>query len=253
MSRLPKYLLSGTMLALAAVLVACGASNASTAAGDAANPQGGNGAPNTQPLALAPEMLVGTFKLEGTANAVDAATATALLPLWQTYKELASNSSASQTEMDSLTDQIKSTMTPSQVDAITAMKLTQQDLFALMQAQGIANFRGSTTGTPRARTGNSGGPGGPEGPGGPPGGGFIGGNGGTNGQGINPQQLATFQAGRANRGPSTRVPSALLDALIKLLQQKAGIVVTPNASEAPPPGPMDTPAMTNTPAAPASS
>jgi hypothetical protein len=95
-----------------------------------------------------------------------------------------------------------------------------QDVFATMQELGIAPAnRVNPSGTPRPNGGP--GPGGnfQPGPNGVPAGGGPGGN---NGQNISPEQIATFQARRAQGGgePFNRVSPELFDALIKLLQGK---------------------------------
>ena len=213
-----------TLILFTLTLTACGASSAQ-AANPTRNTNGNNGfSGNTTPLPLAMEILVGTFKLEGTANAVTADEAAKLLPLWQVYKDLSASSSAAQQEIDGLAGQIQSTMTPEQVQAITDMKLTRRDIFQTMQTLGIASTGGPTaSGTPRPGGGGGGfgGGGGGFGGGGGGGGGVPGGGGGQN---LTPQQLATLQARRAQNGGSSgqfnRIPPALYDALIKLLQSK---------------------------------
>jgi len=168
-----KHLIT-TLILFTLILTACGASSAQ-AANPTRNTNGNNGSSgNTTPLPLAMEMLVGTFKLEGTANAVTADEAAKLLPLWQVYKDLSSSSSAAQQEIDGLAGQIQSTMTPEQVQAITDMKLTRRDIFQTMQTLGIASTGGPTaSGTPRPGGGGGGFGGG--------GGGFGGGGGGGGG------------------------------------------------------------------------
>jgi hypothetical protein len=203
-----------TILILFAItLTACGASTSST-------PTDSNGnSSNTAPLPLAMQLVVGTFKLEGTDNAVTAEQAAQLLPLWQVYKDLSASSSAAQEEVDALAEQIQGTMTPQQVQAITDLKLTRRDIFQTMQDLGVASEnRPNASGTPR--------------PGGGQGGNFQGGGngvpgGGTgfnnNGQNLSPQQIATFQARRSQNGGNgqfNRIPPALFDALVKLLQGK---------------------------------
>ncbi len=131
-----------------------------------------NSGNNTTPLPLATQLLIGTFKLEGTPNAVTVEEAAKLLPLWQVYKDLSSSTSAAPQEVDALASQIQSTMTPEQTQAITDMKLTRRDMFDVMQKLGLAT---GFSGTPRAngtpRAGGGGFPGGG-------GGGFPGGGGG---------------------------------------------------------------------------
>jgi hypothetical protein len=220
------------LILFALTLTACGATNAQAvnpagnASSNGTSTGGGNGNSfNTAPLPLAMKLVVGTFKLEGTANAVTADQAAQLLPLWQVYKDLSVSTSAAQEEIDALADQIQGTMTPEQVQAITDMNLTRREIFQTMQDLGIeSGNRPNASGTPRPNSGQGGsfqggGPGG-----GPPGGGPGGGQGFNNGQNLSPQQIATFQARRTQNGGGNgqlnRIPPALFDALIKLLQSK---------------------------------
>ena len=199
------------LLPLLLILTACGASSNSTQTSS-------TGSFGSGPLPLAMSMAIGTFKLEGTENAVSADQAAQLITLWQVYKDLSSSSSAAQEEIDGLASQIQGVMTPKQLQAITDMKLTRKDIFQTMQELGITTGRPNASGTPRP-----GGQGGGNffggGNGGPPGGG----QGGFNTGNLSPQQIATFQARRAQNGGSgqfNRIPPALFDALIKLLQSK---------------------------------
>ena len=195
------------------ILAACGAASSTPT-----NSNGNSG--NTTPLPLAMELVVGTFKLEGTDNAVTAGQAAQLIPLWQVYKDLSASSSAAQQEVDALAQQIQGTMTPQQIQAITDLKLTRRDIFQTMQDLGIESTnRPNASGTPRPGGGQGGNFQG--GGNGVPGGGGQGFN--NNGQNLSPQQIATFQARRSQNGGSgqfNRVPPALFDALIKLLQSK---------------------------------
>jgi hypothetical protein len=197
-----------TILLITLILTACGASNAT-----ATDSNGNFG--TAAPLPLAMQLVVGTFKLEGTDNAVTADQAAKLLPLWQVYKDLSASTSAAQEEVDALAEQIQETMTPEQVQAITDMKLTRREIFQTMQDLGIASAnRPNASGTPRPGGGGNG-----FGGGGGPGGG----QGFNNGQNLSAQQIATFQARRAQNGGSgqfNRIPPALYDALINLLQSK---------------------------------
>ena len=240
--------LTAVIAVLVIVLVACGAkSGTSTAQTGESGTPAANGTPGarnlTRPLPLAEQLLVGTIKLQGTSNALDAKTAAALVPLWQAYAQLTSSNTAAQAEVDAVIGQIQSTMSPQQVQAITAMKLTQQDLFTTMSTMGLTNGFGANgtpgfSGTPRARTGTGGGGGGGGGgffpgggdAGGPPGAGGAGGFGGGGGAGgaggaggtttrptANPTQVA-LRAQFANR-----IPTALMNALISYLQKTAGV------------------------------
>jgi hypothetical protein len=228
--------LAAVILVLAIVLVACGAkSSATTTTGGTIGGSGAvaaNGTPGarnlTQPLPLAESLLIGTIKLQGTSNAVDAKTAAALVPLWQAYAQLTSSNTAAQAEIDAVVTQIQQTMTPAQVQAITAMKLTRQDMTTTMSSLGLTN--GGANGTPgfsfTPRPGGAGG--GTRGGGGGGffaggGGGFpaggAGGAGGTTGA-ARPTENATQVALRAQY--ANRIPTPLMNALITLLQKTAG-------------------------------
>ena len=250
-----KILFSLTLVSLAIVLalVACagkvattsptpaGASSGSGSTGGSFSgtpvPGGGGGGGTTQPLPLIGQLLVGTFKLEGTSNAVDANEAASLIPLWQAYAQLTSSNTAAQAEIDAVVSQIQTTMTPQQTQAIAALKLTRRDEFTVMSTLGLASFGANGTpgfrGTPRS--GGTGGGGGFGGGGfgggggggfGGGGGGFGGGAGGAGGTGgasatRSPSQIATLQALRAQS--ANRIPTPLMNALISLLQKKAGL------------------------------
>ncbi len=241
--------LAAVILVLAIVLVACGAklSKTTTTSGTAGGTTGGsggysaNGTPGarnlTQPLPLAELLLIGTFKLQGTSNAINATQAAALVPLWQAYAQLTSSNTAAQAEIDAVVSQIQQTMTPAQVQAITALKLTRQDLYTEMSSLGLTNGGASGTPgfsfTPRAGGGTTGGARGGAGGGGGGGGGFFAGGGGggfAGGGGVpgaggttgttRPTPNATQQALRAQY--ANRIPTPLMNALIALLQKTSG-------------------------------
>ncbi len=217
--------LTAVIFVLAIVLVACGAkSSSTTTTGGTTGGVSANGTPGaailTQPLPLAESLLIGTFKLQGTSNAINATQAAALVPLWQAYAQLTSSNTAAQAEIDAVVSQIQQTMTPAQAQAITALKLTRQDLYTEMSSLGLTNGGASGTpgftGTPRAGAGGGGGgffPGGG-------GGGGIPGAGGTTGTTARPTPNATTIALQAQY--ANRIPTTLLNALIALLQKTAG-------------------------------
>lgn len=212
---------------LALTLTACGSASNSTEA--AASSQ-----TDSSPQALSGPslLLIGALKLDGTDQAVTAAQAKELIPLWQVYQSLAESDTAAQVEIDALVKQIEETMTDAQIKAINDMGLTPQDMFALMQEMGLGmgNGQSSNSGNDSNFTPGQGmGPGGGTPPdmggggGAPP---DMGGGGGVpgqapDGQSISPEQIATAQAARG-AGGFNRVPSALLDALIEYLQKVAG-------------------------------
>lgn len=189
-------------------------------------------------LPVESQLLLGTLKLEGTADAVTPAQAAELLPMWQMMKLLDSSDTSAPQEKAGLTAQIEETMTEAQLQAIAAMKLTQSELFAYMQQAGLGQAP-RQSGTQSASGSNGGGfvvgvdGGGPPagfepGAGGFPGGdassgGFGGGSGatgGTSGQGLSSGQIATLRAQRSSSGNGSAGTSALLNALITMLEKK---------------------------------
>ncbi|HTX93248.1 MAG TPA: hypothetical protein VMC09_18680 [Anaerolineales bacterium] len=184
---------------------------------------------SSAPLSSEVELLVGTFKLEGTDQAVTADQAKQLLPLWQTLQSLSTSNTAASEEIDAVVDQIKGTMTAAQMDKITAMKLTQQDMMSLMGQAGLSPNGASSTTTPMQlgglpNSGNSsqGGPGGAGGPpaGGAPSGGFPSNGGSDPGFGGGPNSASGTPQAFPSNGMANRVPAPLLNALIELLQKK---------------------------------
>lgn len=100
----------------------------------------------TRLRALTPEarLALGTLKLEGTPEAVDAAMATKLLPLWQLLAQLNGSTSAAPQEVSAVLDEIRATMSPDQITAIDKMQLTSADVFAVLQQERQANGTSST-------------------------------------------------------------------------------------------------------------
>lgn len=181
------------------------------------------------------QLMIGTLKLEETDNAVDAALAAELLPLWKAYRTLGQSDTASEIETDALFEQILETMSGEQLNAIAAMELTGQDMASVMQAQGLGGGAQGRFGdmspeqiaTMQAQRaaggGQRGGGGGFPGGGGPPGGGFPGGGMGGGmggGQSPNPEQIATLRAQRGGTG-GFAMQGPLFDALVKFLESKA--------------------------------
>jgi hypothetical protein len=209
-----------TLLIFALTLTAC---SGTASASQASSTQ------ESAALPTATELIVGTLKLEGTDQAVTADQAKELLMLWQVYQELSNNDTAAQAEFDGLIDQIQGTMTAAQIQAITAMKLTQSDVFALMQEKGISV--GQPQQSSNSSTQSSGGFAPPAGgmAGGPPDAGMAGGappDSGIAGMGSIGSTTSTGQTQGTGAGAGIRnsagASSALVDALIQVLEQKAG-------------------------------
>jgi len=173
-------------------------------------------------LPVATQLIIGTFKLDDTDQAVTTEQAKELLPLWQVYQDLLTSDTAAQEEIDALVEQIQETMTQEKMQAITDMNLTQQDVMSALQDQGMGISQRSNTGNGDGSTSSQGGGGfgPPDGfvPGSAPG---EGGGFGAQGQNLSPDQIATAQASR-QESSGNFIPTALIDALIESLLEKAG-------------------------------
>ncbi len=217
-------------LALCASLAACASPAASAQnaqsvqqSGQTAGQQGTPGAPNMANQPIEGKLAVGLLKLEGTDQAVTAAQAKTLLPLWKALKSLSSSSTASSDEISALYTQIQEALSTDQLAAIKALNLSPSDTQALMQQYNVQMQQMPTQRATRSASnsqggGGFGGPGGgaggppPDG-GGMPGGGMPGGQGGSQ---------STPVAGMANR-PQMGGGMGLIfvDPLIKLLETRA--------------------------------
>ena len=221
------------------VLTACGAgSPASSGFGGGGTSNSGfrlSGNRNT-PLTSEAKLALGTIKLEGTAQAVDAKMAAKLIPLWQLMDQLKTSSSSAPQEVSAVEDQIKSTMAPDQLNTINGMKLTQADIFTAFQAQAQTGGSGAATaagagGTNRGNRAGGGGfvfaGGGPPGGGGFGGGGF--GGGGFGGGGARPNgaggtgstlQTSSLTAAEAAQARENATSALVINQLVKLLETK---------------------------------
>lgn len=184
MNKLYSFLTQGVLVALAILLAACGsavpAAQAQTLDTTYENA-----------LAARSQLLLGTIRLEESGGpALSKAQVAKLLPLWRASKSLTASGTGSQAEQDAITNQILGVMTPEQIQAIRAMRLTQSEMQAFNQSIG------ATSGT---RSGSI--------PGGVPG----------QGQSLSPAERATRQAQQGGTSGNT----AALDYLVKILERKA--------------------------------
>jgi hypothetical protein len=186
------------------------------------------------------QLILGTLLLEDTDHALTTEQAAVLLPMWQMMKELESSDTAATQEKGGLIEQIQETMTSEQIRAIADMKLTQKELFAYMQKAGLMQ-RPQQSGTQAASgstSGNFPGNGGGAPPAGFEGGGRSisseggGGPSGGTGSNLTSEQIATMQARRASGGSGGNT-SALLDALLQLLETKQGKTQPPTPIPSP--------------------
>ena len=88
------------------------------------------------------QLLIGTFRLEETPLAVTPQQAAELLPLWQMLRAVAASGGASQSETDAVVSQIQHAMSAEQLQAIRDMRLTYEDMQALMKSQGMTAPQG---------------------------------------------------------------------------------------------------------------
>jgi hypothetical protein len=173
-------------------------------------------------LPAAAELALGTFKLEGTGRAMTAAQAAELLPLWQVYQSLTASDTAAQEEIDALVEQIQGTMTSGQVEAIEAMNLSQSDMTALMVDENI--LESAPPQSASSNSSSSAAQGGPDG--GMPSADMSAGDPLMTG-GMQPVSSSTTSSNSASGDGApamtgTGVPSALLSALIQLLESRVG-------------------------------
>lgn len=185
------------------------------------------GSPTAGELPATTQLILGTLKLEETENAVTAEQAAELLTLWQTLQVLSESDTAAQQETEALITQIQETMTGEQMQAITDMDLSREDMMTVMQEQGLGMGVNPQNSTSQSGSSSSGG-----GFTGPAGGmpppderGFQGGGpgmvAGGQGQTLSADQIATAQAAR-QAGGGNMIPAPLLNALIEFLKEKAG-------------------------------
>lgn len=119
-------------------------------------------------LPVSTQLALGTMKLEGTGNAVTPEQAGALLPLWQAIQ---GGTLKGDGEMNAVLGQIEEKMTSEQLVAIAAMQLTQEEMGAWAESQGLrmgvppeggaakggqSTEEGAPAGNPMGRGGNRG-------------------------------------------------------------------------------------------------
>ena len=208
-----KKLFFSTMMILAVALTACTASAAGTPISS-----------TSSELPIETQLAVGTLKLTGTDQDVTVDQAKELVVYWQVYKDLSQSETAAQAELDGLTAQIQETMTDDQMQAITDLNITQQDVFTSMQGVTVAsnNSSASTVSLPSGSASGGGMP-----AGGPP----SDGGGAPLDAGEMPADMGgaaqvsgntQSQSSQASSGSTVvaEVPAALVEAVIQALQQK---------------------------------
>jgi len=165
------------------------------------------GAPSATELPTQTKLILGIVKLDETENAVTAEQAKELLPMFHVLQGLNESDTAAQEEIDGLTNQIQETLTDAQAQAIDGMSLSMRDMFSIAQSEGNS---GNTNSSGTTSTSGGGGMDGPPDMGGMPGGGFPGGGGTT----------TSSSDDQTSKSAMTGTPTALFDAVIKLLEKK---------------------------------
>jgi hypothetical protein len=186
------------------------------------------------------QLILGTLKLETTNLAVDADQASELVPLWKALRSLSNSDTAAEAEIEALINQIQDAMTTEQIEAIAALEFAQEDMRTIIQELGLefgppegfegfeggdfqfppGGFGGGQGGQFRGggQFGEGGAPGGGGGPFGGGGGAFQGGDGN-----FDPEAAATARAEAGFERFGGRAGSFLLEPLIELLEQRAGL------------------------------
>ena len=180
-------------------MTACSAANGLQAASASSD--------DTVPLEA--RLAIGTLQLKDTEQAVTHDQAGELLVMWQVYRELSTTDTAAQAEFDAVIAQVQETMTDGQLQAITKMKLTQQNVSEVVQAQKITS---SSSNSSNANSVPSNG-------GMPASGGPQGSMGGILSNTSTGQSQSTGTG--SGIGGTAGVPTALVDTLIQYLEQVA--------------------------------
>jgi len=77
---------------------------------------------------LRSQLAYGLIKLGGSSNAITSEQAKTLIPLWQAMLTLSGDETTASEELTAVQDQITQTLTPAQIQAIGAMKITNAEL-----------------------------------------------------------------------------------------------------------------------------
>lgn len=91
----------------------------------------------TDAASLRNQLAFGIIQLDGTANAVSPEQAKTLVPFWQAVITLSGDTTTASEELTAVQDQIVTTLTPEQLQAIAAMNLTNADLSSFYAEYGV--------------------------------------------------------------------------------------------------------------------
>lgn len=204
---------------------------------DATRPSGAGGLNEgyADALPVVSQLIAGSMMLEKAGLAIDKDEAGKLLPLWQAYQSLNANAATAPAELEAIVKQIQRTMTPEQIGAIAAMKLTSESVGQAMRDGEFGAFRGGFGGGRQGQAGSRAAQGGDFPGGGPGQGGAVlplgpGGPEGFPGVGPGVADPQAVQTAVARRGAGNGRPAGdflvrgLAMALITDLQVRSGAV-----------------------------
>lgn len=87
-------------------------------------------------LSITAQLALGSLQLEDTDSAIDETQAAELLPLWQAYQSLSTSDKTADAEISAIVKQLQGAMSADQIEAISAMQLTNEDANTWMQEAG---------------------------------------------------------------------------------------------------------------------
>jgi hypothetical protein len=216
-----KNLTAVIILLAVLILSACSATTASPTASAAAG-SGSLTSSYQDALSANLQLALGTLKLEEGSNAVDSATASVLLPLWKAVRSLSASDTTSALELQAVFTQIEESMSASQVQAIAAMQLTSSDLAQEMATLApVSDTKSASSSTPANTNASAGGPGGGQMPPGDMAGGAPAISGGGDVMAaVQQSSTQTTRTASSSSGSASAVPTAMLNAVITLLEGK---------------------------------
>jgi hypothetical protein len=88
-------------------------------------------------LPMSSQLGFGTFLLEGSENAIDPEQAAELLPLWKAARSLSESETVAGAELEAIFNQIEDSMTSKQIDFISDLRLTGEEMAQLMEDLGL--------------------------------------------------------------------------------------------------------------------
>jgi len=91
----------------------------------------------TDAASLRSQLAYGIIKLKDTSNVVTTEQAKAMIPLWQAIIALSGDETTAAEELTAVQDQITQALTPAQIQAVAAMKITNTELNTFYAQYGV--------------------------------------------------------------------------------------------------------------------